>query len=82
MNSLRLICRKSVCCFMFFFVSANSLSAQNRETTLHNLNNLLINTVMTDLFTPPVASRIYVAEAPGCAIDVTHVWRWKIFYQE
>ena len=59
MNSLQLIFSKCVCCFMFFFACTDSLSAQNRETTLHNLNNLLINTVMTDLFTPPVASRIY-----------------------
>jgi hypothetical protein len=35
-------------------------SAQQKEQTLHNLNTLLINTVMEDLFTPPVASRIYV----------------------
>lgn len=34
--------------------------AQPKEQTLHNLNQLLINTVMEDLFTPPIASRIYV----------------------
>jgi hypothetical protein len=39
-----------------FFLS----SAQSRENTLHELNELLINTVMDDVFTPPVASRIYV----------------------
>ena len=33
--------------------------SQSREKTLHELNSLLINTVMDDLFTPPVASRIY-----------------------
>ena len=34
--------------------------AQQKEQVLHHLNNLLVNTVMEDLFTPPVASRIYV----------------------
>lgn len=37
-----------------------SAQAQQKEQTLHNLNNLLVNTVMEDLFTPPIASRIYV----------------------
>lgn len=36
------------------------VSAQQKEQTLHNLNQLLVNTVMEDLFTPPIASRIYV----------------------
>jgi len=35
------------------------LKAQNKAATLHQLNTLLINTVMVDFFTPPVASRIY-----------------------
>ncbi len=35
------------------------LKAQNKAETLHQLNSLLINTVMVDFFTPPVASRIY-----------------------
>ncbi len=34
--------------------------AQQKEQVLHNLNRLLVNTVMEDLFTPPIASRIYV----------------------
>jgi hypothetical protein len=38
----------------------NNAITQNKEQTLHNLNTLLVNTVMDDLFTPPVASRIYV----------------------
>src|SRR4026207_2309285 len=33
---------------------------QQKQQVLHQLNSLLINTVMDDLFTPPVASRIYV----------------------
>jgi len=33
--------------------------AQSKQKTLHELNELLINTVMDDVFTPPVASRIY-----------------------
>jgi hypothetical protein len=39
-------------------LSFNSI-AQQKEQVLHNLNTLLVNTVMEDLFTPPVASRIY-----------------------
>lgn len=35
------------------------IKAQNKAETLHELNSLLINTVMVDFFTPPVASRIY-----------------------
>ena len=34
--------------------------AQSKENILHQLNELLINTAMDDVFTPPVASRIYV----------------------
>src|SRR6185369_6320673 len=33
--------------------------AQSKEKVLHELNDLLINTVMDDVFNPPVASRIY-----------------------
>ncbi|MBL0145956.1 MAG: vanadium-dependent haloperoxidase [Chitinophagaceae bacterium] len=48
---------------IFLFLSlffTNKLTAQNKAETLHSLNTLLINTVMEDLFTPPVASRLYV----------------------
>ena len=45
--------------FLFINSFNNSASAQSKEQTLHALNKLLVNTVMTDLFTPPVASRIY-----------------------
>jgi len=47
---------------LVFFLALVSIQArsQSRENTLHALNQLLINTVMDDLFTPPVASRIYV----------------------
>ena len=33
--------------------------AQDKAAVLHQLNSLLINTVMVDFFTPPVSSRIY-----------------------
>ncbi|MBP9104207.1 MAG: vanadium-dependent haloperoxidase [Chitinophagaceae bacterium] len=33
--------------------------AQSKEQTLHELNSLLVNVVMDDLYTPPVAARIY-----------------------
>ena len=48
--------------FLFFILSSLSLqqaNAQNKAETLHELNSLLINTVMVDFFTPPVAARIY-----------------------
>lgn len=35
------------------------VKAQEKAVVLHELNSLLINTVMVDFFTPPVASRIY-----------------------
>ncbi|MCX6313153.1 MAG: vanadium-dependent haloperoxidase [Sphingobacteriales bacterium] len=50
---------------LFFFLllpcltTGITVQAQSKEQTLRNLNNLLVNTVMDDLFTPPVASRIY-----------------------
>jgi hypothetical protein len=45
---------------IFFLFTAHTGFAQQKEQVLHNLNTLLINTVMEDLFTPPIASRIYV----------------------
>jgi PAP2 superfamily len=38
---------------------SHSVKAQDKAAVLHQLNSLLINTVMVDFFTPPVASRIY-----------------------
>ncbi len=35
------------------------VKAQGNAVVLHELNDLLINTVMVDFFTPPVASRVY-----------------------
>lgn len=53
--------RKNKLFLSVLFISAvsNNILAQNTAQTLHNLNTLLVNTVMDDLFTPPVASRIY-----------------------
>ncbi len=45
--------------FMVCFSSNYSLNAQAKEQTLHDLNSLLVNVVMDDLYTPPVAARIY-----------------------
>ena len=42
----------------FVFVYFN-IDAQKKENILHQLNDLLVNTVMDDLFTPPVCARIY-----------------------
>lgn len=55
---LYLFLRKAICSvFLSFFIL--TAHAQQKEQTLHNLNQLLINTVMVDLFTPPIAARIY-----------------------
>ena len=51
--------KRAVTCAFLFFITGKS-GAQQKEQTLHNLNTLLVNTVMEDLFTPPIASRIYV----------------------
>jgi len=51
--------RSTLLCFLFLLFT-NAIIAQQKEQVLHNLNTLLVNTVMEDLFTPPVASRIYV----------------------
>ena len=59
--SLQPVLKKA--CFSFLtavFFCTTAATAQHKEQTLHQLNALLINTVMEDLFTPPVASRIYV----------------------
>ena len=48
--------------FLFFSLPCfnfQQAKAQGKAETLHQLNSLLINTVMVDFFTPPVASRIY-----------------------
>lgn len=45
---------------IFLFFSVGHVYAQQKANSLHQLNMLLINTVMDDLFTPPIASRIYV----------------------
>lgn len=55
-------CKRAVYALVLLFIlftSANCI-AQQKEQVLHQLNSLLVNTVMEDLFTPPVASRIYV----------------------
>jgi hypothetical protein len=45
---------------VLFSLLPDKSNAQQKEPVLHQLNTLLVNTVMEDLFTPPVASRIYV----------------------
>lgn len=55
---MKLLFRRSVALFWLLLTSA-SLFAQQKQNILHQLNDLLINTVMDDLFTPPIASRIY-----------------------
>lgn len=52
---------KKIGSLIFFLTCFNfqHAKAQNKADILHELNSLLINTVMVDFFTPPVASRIY-----------------------
>jgi hypothetical protein len=45
--------------FILLCFNLSQLKAQDKAAVLHQLNSLLINTVMVDFFTPPVASRIY-----------------------
>ncbi len=44
---------------IIFCFNSTTAKAQDKAATLHQLNTLLINTVMVDFFSPPVASRIY-----------------------
>ena len=60
MHRAFIVKRKYFFCLLFLFAFNANLSAQTKEQTLHDLNNLLVNTVMVDLFPPPIASRIYV----------------------
>jgi hypothetical protein len=52
--------RKYLLLALLLALGIHSTKAQTKEETLHNLNTLLVNTVMTDLFTPIVSSRVYV----------------------
>ncbi|MBK7307123.1 MAG: vanadium-dependent haloperoxidase [Chitinophagaceae bacterium] len=45
--------------FVLLSFTIQQAKAQDKAVVLHELNDLLINTVMVDFFTPPVASRIY-----------------------
>lgn len=57
---MRLYCLfKKTASLFFLLLFTTVANAQQKEQTLHNLNTLLVNTVMEDLFTPPIASRIY-----------------------
>ena len=47
------------CLIVFFCLNIQQAKAQDKANVLHDLNTVLINTVMVDFFTPPVASRIY-----------------------
>ncbi|MGG9963895.1 vanadium-dependent haloperoxidase [Ferruginibacter sp. SUN106] len=59
LNNLRKRVLYTLLATIFLFTSTKNF-AQQKEQLLHNLNKLLVNTVMEDLFTPPIASRIYV----------------------
>ncbi len=52
--------KRILCCFIVFScLNFHQAKAQDKAAVLHELNTVLINTVMVDFFTPPVASRIY-----------------------
>ena len=59
MNTIPYLKRICLLIFSLLVINVFPASAQNKAETLHQLNTLLVNTVMDDLFTPPVASRIY-----------------------
>lgn len=52
-------CRRIWYACLLLSLCQNPAKAQDKAAVLHQLNSLLINTVMVDFFTPPVASRIY-----------------------
>lgn len=59
MNRTILLKRTSIFLLVLTWATGMPAKAQDRSGTLHQLNSLLINTVMVDFFSPPVASRIY-----------------------
>src|SRR5438045_2303015 len=59
MNIILLRKRSFFLVLIFFTGNHLNVQGQNKEQTLHELNTLLVNTVMVDFFTPPVAARIY-----------------------
>ena len=52
--------KKTILFFLLIIAGWNNIYPRHKEQVLQQLNTLLIHTVMDDLFTPPVASRIYV----------------------
>ncbi|HMK05234.1 MAG TPA: vanadium-dependent haloperoxidase [Ferruginibacter sp.] len=59
MNIILLVKRSFFLTILLMATGLPVVNAQNKAQTLHQLNNLLVNTVMVDFFSPPVASRIY-----------------------
>jgi hypothetical protein len=59
MTKRTLITRITLLALFFWGSSFQIAKSQDKAAVLHDLNALLINTVMVDFFTPPVASRIY-----------------------
>lgn len=59
MNRTLLLKRTVIFLLVLTGAAGMQVKAQDKSATLHQLNTLLINTVMVDFFSPPVASRIY-----------------------
>lgn len=55
----KLLPLKKLVALLFTIICFHDLQAQDKASTLHHLNTLLINTVMVDGFTAPAASRVY-----------------------
>lgn len=55
---------KRICLLLFFPVVINvfSASAQNRAETLHELNTLLVNTVMIDFYPAGGQPNLFISE--------------------
>jgi hypothetical protein len=58
LTAMNRLFRRMILVVLFAF-AFGKINAQSKESILHQLNDLLINTVMDDLFTPPITSRIY-----------------------
>src|SRR5687767_5529059 len=52
--------KKTILFFLLLMAGWKNIYPRHKEQVLQQLNKLLVHTVMDDLFTPPVASRIYV----------------------
>jgi len=58
--ALRKTGTRAIILLSFLFIGNTSIFAQDKAQALHDLNKLLIYTVMDDVYNPTISSRIYV----------------------